>query len=102
MRKRKKKNRIEASKKIILVCYIVLFITLAATYAALFMDKDISSATQIVLAIIGLVATANTAYFTKAAIENRIKIMKAYDIDSELIADMVKGSLEITDINNMY
>ena len=97
-----KKKKVEASKKIVIACYVILMITMIATYVALFMDKDISSATQIVLAIIGLVATANTAYFTKAAIENRIKILKAYEIDSEVIADMVKGSIEISNINGMY
>lgn len=96
------RKRIESSKKIIVACYVILSLLLIATYVALFMDKDISSATQIVIAVIGLVATANTAYFTKSAIENRIKIMKAYDIDSELIADMVKGSLEISNINGGY
>lgn len=98
----KKKRKIEASKKIIIGCYVILSLTMIATFVALFMDKDISSAAQIVLAIIGLVATANTAYFTKAAIENRIKIMKAYEIDSEVIADMVKGSLEISNINGSF
>lgn len=96
------KKKIEASKKIIIACYIILSITMIVTFIALFMDKDISSATQIVLAIIGLVATANTAYYTKSAIENRIKIMKAYEIDSDAIANMVKDSLQISNINGTF
>ncbi len=69
-------KKLESSKKIIIVCYVILIAVLIATYAAVFLYREVTGLEQIVLAIIGLVASANGFYFWKARAENTLKISK--------------------------
>jgi len=99
---KKPKKTIEASKKIVIFCDLLLTAVIIATFAAAFNGYDVSSLVTLDMGIIGLVTTAHGFYYDKARRENTLKIAKAYEIDSELIADMVKGSLEVSNMNGGY
>ena len=98
---KKKKKKIEASKRIIIYCDSLLTVVTIITFVAAFLGIEVSSLVTLDVCIAGLVTAAHSFYFDKARRENITKISKAYDIDSEIIADMVKGSLEISNINMM-
>lgn len=83
------KKKIESSKKIIITCYVILIAVLIATYVAIFMYREVND--QIVLAIVGLVASANGFYFWKARAENTIKIAKEYDADFNKVQQKIEG-----------
>lgn len=83
------KRKIETSKKIIIAVYVILVAVLVVHYTAVFMMRDASD--QIVLAIVALVATANSFYFTKAAIENRLKIKKDNKLSDEEFKTITGG-----------
>ena len=97
-----KKKKIETSKKIILFCDILLSAVTIATFVAAFFGIEVSSLVTLDVCIAGLVTAAHGFYYDKARRENILRISKAYEIDSEVIAEMVKGSLEITNINGTY
>lgn len=92
-------KKMEASKKIIIACYVILAAVLIATYAALFMGYEVSAITSIVSLVVGLVATANGFYFAKAALENKIKLSKAYDLDKDVVLRLLGDSADYVSSN---
>ena len=73
----KKKNKIECSKLIILASYILTISLTSIMVIGAFIEKDMSSLENIVLASWGELSAANVWYFIKAKVENRIKIISS-------------------------
>ena len=83
-------------------CDFLLTAVTIATFIAAFKGFEVSALVTLDMGIVGLVTTAHGFYYDKARRENTLKIAKAYEIDPELIADMVKSSLETSNMNGGY
>lgn len=83
-----KNRKIETSKKIIIVSYLISIILTLIVIICTFKELDVSDLTQITLASYAEVSTSNIFYYKKAARENILKLKK------DLINDV--------DINNLF
>ncbi len=70
-------NRIETSKKILIVSYAMAVILTAIVIYGSFSDIDMSNVTQITALVWGEVAVSNAFYYKKAGRENVLKIYKS-------------------------
>ena len=70
-------NRIETSKKILIVSYAMAVILTAIVIYGSFSDIDMSNLTQITALVWGEVAVSNAFYYKKAGRENVLKIYKS-------------------------
>lgn len=70
-------NRIETSKKILIVSYAMAVILTAIVIYGSFYDIDMSNVTQITVLVWGEVAVSNAFYYKKAGRENVLKIYKS-------------------------
>lgn len=86
-------KKIESSKKIVLFCDILLSLSVIITFIALFLNIEISSATQIITALVGLSAAGHSFYFWKARTEN----MRKYPDIMKLIEN---GAVTYNDFTN--
>jgi len=84
-----KKKRMETSKKMTLINYIIFVGVTIATFVALFKGIEISSIVTFDLGILGLITTWNAFYSVKARQENIAKITKAYELDEEVLKDLL-------------
>lgn len=84
MRKsRKKKHRIESSKKIVIFCDALTTLTIVMTFIGWFFGHDLSGMDVIVPAVIGLSAAAHSFYYWKAKAEN----MKKFGMQDTITMD---------------
>lgn len=72
-------KKIETSKKILLISYIVAIILTVIVVIGSFLDHDMSNITTITSLAWGEVATSNIFYFKKAAKENVPKVIASLD-----------------------
>ena len=79
----------ETSKKMTVVNYIIFIGVTIATFVALFKGFEISSIVTFDLGVLGLVTTWNAFYSVKAKQENLAKISKAYELDEEVLKDLL-------------
>lgn len=84
-----KKKKMETSKKMTVVNYIIFIGVTIATFVALFKGFEISSIVTFDLGVLGLVTTWNAFYSVKAKQENLAKISKAYELDEEVLKDLL-------------
>lgn len=73
----------EFSKKILIVIAIVLFVTLIFSGVMIWRTLDLSPINTIIQTIGGLATIGIVAYFSKAKVENRIKLMKENNVQLE-------------------
>ncbi len=85
-------KKIETSKLILIVSYIVAITLTVIVIYGTFAGVDMSNVTQITVVAWGEVAASNVFYYQKAAKENVIKIAKA----------LPKEMREQFDINQMF
>ena len=85
-------KRLEFSKWLMIVSYVIMIIITAFTGYSFFMGYDISLLTPIIAASWGEVAAINAFYMNKAKAENKIKIvtnMSREDIEELSIIDNI-------------
>ena len=76
MRKVKKKPPKEFSKKILIVAGITNAIVIIFTMVMVWRTLDLSPLTYLIPSVAAEVATGTGFYYSKAKVENRIKLMK--------------------------
>lgn len=79
----------ETSKKMTLINYIIFIAVTIATFVALFKGLEISSIVTFDLGVLGLITTWNGLYAWKSKNENVLRIAKAYELDEEVLKDIL-------------
>lgn len=74
-------KKIETSKKILLISYIVAIVLTVIVVIGSFIDHDMTNITTIASLAWGEVAASNIFYFKKAAKENVPKVIASLDKD---------------------
>lgn len=86
------KSKIETSKKIIAVSYVIGIILTALTVAGIIFGYDVSALGIITGAAFAEISVSNAFYYNKAKKENLLKIAAgaANDAEKEKVDDIVK------------
>lgn len=90
MTEKRKRKKIEASKKIIIVNYIIFIGVVIATFTALFKGIELSSIIPFDMGILGLITAANAHYYSKSRQENILRLTQSYELAEEDIKEIVK------------
>ena len=89
-----KKKRMETSKKMTLINYVIFIAVSIATFVALFKGLEISSIVTFDLGVLGLITTWNSWYAWKSKNENCLRLTKAYELDEEVLKDLLLKALK--------
>lgn len=81
MSRRRRKKKMETSKKILLFCDVMTAGSVIATLTALFMQIEVSGIAPVIESVVGLAAAAHGFYYWKAKAENMHKYGKDDNID---------------------
>lgn len=76
MRRVKKKPPIEFSKKILIVAGIINAVVIVFTMVMIWRTLDLSPLAYLIPSVAAEVATGTGFYYSKAKVENRIKLMR--------------------------
>lgn len=76
MRRVKKKPRQEFSKKILIVAGIINAVVIVFTMVMIWRTLDLSPLAYLIPSVAAEVATGTGFYYSKAKVENRIKLMR--------------------------
>lgn len=77
----KKKPKMEFSKKILIVAGIINGIVIAFTMVMIWRTLDLTPLTYLIPSVAAEVATGTGFYYSKAKVENRIKLMKQNKVE---------------------
>lgn len=80
-RRKHKKAPMEFSKKILIFAAILNIITVVFTFVMVWRTMDSSPLTVLIPAVAAETATGTGFYYSKARVENRIKLMKANRVE---------------------
>lgn len=80
-RGKRKKAPMEFSKKILIFAAILNIITVVFTFVMVWRTMDSSPLTVLIPAVAAETATGTGFYYSKARVENRIKLMKANKVE---------------------
>lgn len=80
-RRKRKKAPMEFSKKILIFAAILNIITVVFTFVMVWRTMDSSPLTVLIPAVAAETATGTGFYYSKARVENRIKLMKANRVE---------------------
>ena len=80
-RKRKKRTPYEFSKKILVYAAIVNTAVIIFTMLMIYDTKNLEPLAYLIPAVATEVATGTGFYYSKAKVENRIKLMKQYKVE---------------------
>lgn len=81
-RRRKKQKPVwEFSKKIMVAVFAINIIVIAFALVMMWRTCDLSPMAYLVPAVAAETATGTGFYYTKAKVENRIKLMKQYNVE---------------------
>ena len=78
---RKQKRPIEFSKKILIVVGVINVVIIAFTLVVIWRTFDLTPLNYLIPAIAAETATGTGFYYSKAKVENRIKLMKLYKVN---------------------
>lgn len=77
----KKKAKMEFSKKILIVAGVINGIVIAFTMVMIWRTLDLTPLTYLIPSVAAEVATGTGFYYSKAKVENRIKLMKQNKVE---------------------
>lgn len=77
----KKKPKMEFSKKILIVAGVINGIVVAFTMVMIWRTLDLTPLTYLIPSVAAEVATGTGFYYSKAKVENRIKLMKQNKVE---------------------
>lgn len=81
-RRRKKQKPVwEFSKKIMVAVFAINIIVIAFALVMMWRTCDLSPMAYLIPAVAAETATGTGFYYTKAKVENRIKLMKQYNVE---------------------
>jgi hypothetical protein len=72
----------EFSKKILIVAAVLNVLIIVFTFVMVWRTNDLTPLQYLIPAIAAETATGTGYYYSKAKVENRIKLMKRYNIDA--------------------
>lgn len=78
---RRSKKSMEFSKKILVVAALVNIAVIVFTFIMIWRTCDLSPLAYLIPAVAAETATGTGFYYAKAKVENRIKLMKAHDLE---------------------
>ena len=78
--KRKRKTTMEFSKKILVVAGAINTIVIVFTMVMIWRTADLSPLAYLIPSVAAEVATGTGFYYSKAKVENRIKLMKSNEV----------------------
>lgn len=81
MARRRQKAKMEFSKKILVVAAIVNVAVIIFTFIMIWRTCDLTPLTYLIPAVAAETATGTGFYYAKAKVENRIKLMKAHNLE---------------------
>ena len=81
MARSKNKAPMEFSKKILVVAAIVNVAVIIFTFIMIWRTCDLTPLTYLIPAVAAETATGTGFYYAKAKVENRIKLMKSYNVE---------------------
>ena len=82
IRRKRIKYPMEFSKKILIVAAVLNVLIIVFTFVMVWRTSDLTPLQYLIPAIAAETATGTGYYYSKAKVENRIKLMKRYNIDS--------------------
>lgn len=74
-------KKIEFSKLILIVAALINICVIIFTFIMIWRTCDLSPLTYLIPAVAAETATGTGFYYAKAKVENRIKLMKEYEVD---------------------
>lgn len=77
----KRKPKMEFSKKILIVAGVINGIVIAFTMVMIWRTLDLTPLTYLIPSVAAEVATGTGFYYSKAKVENRIKLMKQNKVE---------------------
>lgn len=77
------RSKLEFSKLIFISIWVLTVLTTVAAYLAVFLFQDTSILSYLIPANYAELATGTAFYYNKAKLENKLKIMKDYDMKVE-------------------
>lgn len=77
----KKKPKMEFSKKILIVAGVINGIVITFTMVMIWRTLDLTPLTYLIPSVAAEVATGTGFYYSKAKVENRIKLMKQNKVE---------------------
>lgn len=92
-RKRRRKNKMETSKRIILASYVIAIVLTLLVIIGTFMSIDVSNLTTITGLVWAEVASSNIWYFKKATKENVPKVLAS-------LPELYKEQIDINQLLN--
>jgi len=81
MARRKRKAKMEFSKKILVFAAIVNIVVIVFTLIMIWRTCDLTPLAYLIPAVAAETATGTGFYYAKAKVENRIKLMKAHNLE---------------------
>lgn len=78
---RRNKRPIEFSKKILIVAAIINIIVIGFTLVMIWITQDLSPLEYLIPSVAAEVAVGTGFYYSKAKVENKIKLMKENDVE---------------------
>lgn len=75
------KKKLEFSKKILIIAGVINVIVIAFTLLMIWRTNDTTPLSYLLPSVAAEVATGTGFYYSKAKVENRIKLMKFYEVD---------------------
>lgn len=81
-RRRKKQKPVwEFSKRIVVAVFVINIVVIAFALVMMWRTCDLSPMAYLIPAVAAETATGTGFYYTKAKVENRIKLMKQYNVE---------------------
>lgn len=74
-------KKMEFSKKILVVAGIINIVVILFSCVMIWETKDTTALAYLIPSVAAEVATGTGFYYSKAKVENRIKLMKLYKVD---------------------
>lgn len=79
--RKKQRPASEFSKKIVVAVFAINIVVIAFTLIMIWRTNDLSPMAYLIPAVAAETATGTGFYYTKAKVENRIKLMKQYNVE---------------------
>lgn len=87
----KRNYSMEFSKKILVLAAIVNVVVIIFTFIMIWRTNDLTPLSYLIPAVAAETATGTAFYYSKAKVENRIKLMKHYKVEPTVESFTEKG-----------
>lgn len=95
------KKTFEFSKKILLVAGAINIVVILFAIIMMAITKDLTPLAYLIPSVAAEVATGTGFYYSKAKVENAIKLKKFYGVDNNQVADAVQDYVTMEGMSSM-